>query len=154
MVTTVKIIIDCFGLFYGYVFYLGTVFITRELPLNSYYGQMHISDWLSQRAVTCRIDQLQMTSITLMQWHLSKICNRDIFLLLFILKRQRFLSHTELKLGRSVKNRSKVVNHSARKTLLHNDIHPIHVVQLTGHKNHYNTVSRAQQRNMSNMDVE
>ena len=51
-------------------------------------------------------------------------------------------------------------NHFARKTsiakLLHNDVHPIHVVQLSGHKNleslnHYNTASPDQQLEMSNI---
>ena len=71
-----------------------------------------------------------------------------------------FLSHAKSILGESFASRSKIANHSARKTsitkLLHNNVHPIHVVQLTGHKNyeslnHYNVVSPDQQREMSSI---
>ena len=54
----------------------------------------------------------------------------------------------------------KISNHSARKTtvtnLLNNDINPLHVQQITGHKkleslNSYNTASISQQRRISNV---
>ena len=57
------------------------------------------------------------------------------------------------------KSRSKIANHSARKTavtaLLGNNIDPIHVAQLSGHKskeslNSYHTASSVQQRRFSN----
>ena len=56
------------------------------------------------------------------------------------------------------KSRSKVSNHSARKTsitnLLNSNIHPLHVSQLSGHKNieslnSYHTASKSQQKRMS-----
>ena len=71
-----------------------------------------------------------------------------------------FLSHTQSILGNSATSRSKISNHSARKTsittLLNNDIHPLHVMQLSGHKNieslnHYKIASKDQQRKMSNI---
>ena len=58
------------------------------------------------------------------------------------------------------KSRSKIANHSARKTavtaLLDNNIDPIHVAQLSGHKSQeslksYHTASSVQQRRMSNL---
>ena len=63
-------------------------------------------------------------------------------------------------LGHSGTSLSKVANHSARKTsistLLNNDIHPLHVSQLSGHKNidslkSYHTASLKQQEKISNM---
>ena len=72
-----------------------------------------------------------------------------------------FLSNTASILGQeSNSSRSKISNHSARKTsittLLNNNVHPLHVMQLSGHKNieslnHYNVASKQQQRNMSNI---
>ena len=70
------------------------------------------------------------------------------------------MSHTEPILKRSATNRLKISNHSARKTsidtLLNNDVHPLHVVQLSGHKNieslnHYHVASKDQQRHMSDI---
>ena len=58
------------------------------------------------------------------------------------------------------KSRNKVANHSARKTsiskLLDHDVHPLHVSQLSGHKNinslkSYHTASRSKQQEMSNI---
>ena len=57
-------------------------------------------------------------------------------------------------------SRSKISNHSARKTsittLLNNNVHPMHVSQLSGHKNieslkSYHTASSKQKRNMSDI---
>ena len=57
-------------------------------------------------------------------------------------------------------SRSKVLNHSARKTsissLLNNNIHPLHVSKLSGHKNleslnSYHSASRKQQERMSDI---
>ena len=77
-----------------------------------------------------------------------------------------FLSYTESILGHSTTSRSKISNHSTRKTsitaLLNNNFHPppppppLHVMQLSGHKtieslNHYNVASKDQQRKMSNI---
>ena len=75
-------------------------------------------------------------------------------------KISEFLSYTESILGHSATSRSKISNHSARKTsittLLNNNVHPLHVMQLSGHKNieslnHYNIASKDQQRKMSNI---
>lgn len=58
------------------------------------------------------------------------------------------------------KSRNKVANHSARKTtiskLLDQNVHPLHVSQLSGHKNinslkSYHTASRSKQQEMSNI---
>ena len=50
-----------------------------------------------------------------------------------------FLSKVKQIIPTKNGSRSKVANHSARKTglsnLLHNDISPLHVQQLSGHKN-------------------
>ena len=69
-----------------------------------------------------------------------------------------FLSKAAPALGITDKSRSKVANHSARKTsiskLLDNNIHPLHVSQLSGHKNinnlkSYHAASRPKQQQMS-----
>ena len=58
------------------------------------------------------------------------------------------------------RSRSKIANHSARKTaittLLNNNVNPLHVSQLSGHKSteslkSYHTVSSLQQRKMSDL---
>ena len=72
----------------------------------------------------------------------------------------KFMAKAKEILGYSGTSRSKVANHSAWKisisTLLNNDIHPLHVSQLSGHKNtdslkSYHTASLKQQEKMSNM---
>ena len=72
----------------------------------------------------------------------------------------KFLSESSTVLGRSVGRRSKVSDHSARETsitsLLNNNAHPLHVSQLSGHKNleslkNYHTASKQQQVQMSNV---
>ena len=75
-------------------------------------------------------------------------------------KSGEFLSNTTSILGQSNTSRSKVANHSAGKTSisawLNNKIHPLHVIQLSGHKNmdslnSYHVASEHQQREMSSL---
>ena len=69
-----------------------------------------------------------------------------------------FLSKASVLLSSSKTTKGKVANHSARKTaitdLLNENIHPIHVSQLSGHKkleslNLYNVASTKQHKNIS-----
>jgi len=72
----------------------------------------------------------------------------------------KFMSEAKNVLGESGKSKSKIANHSARKTfissLLDQNIHPIHVSQLSGHKSiesleSYHSSSREQQELMSDI---
>ena len=71
-----------------------------------------------------------------------------------------FLKNARSLLQNSTTSRSKISNHSARKTcistLLNNNGNLLHVTQLSGHKNvdslkSYHTASEQQQKQMSNM---
>ena len=71
-----------------------------------------------------------------------------------------FLKKSNAILQNSSSSRSKIANHSARKTcistLLDKDVNPIHVAQLSGHKNieslkSYHCASINQQKEMSNI---
>ena len=72
----------------------------------------------------------------------------------------KFMFEAKDILGSASTSRSKIANHSARKTsissLLNNNIHPIHVSQLSGHKNidslkSYHSASKQQQESMSDI---